>query len=60
MKMVPIQMQSQQRLGYEYSYENGSNSSQVGNSNRTKRVCKMVLLKSVDDMMTETAPRGVV
>jgi len=54
MQIVPTQMQSQLKPGYEYSYDNDSNPYQIGHGNRVKREYKIVQLKSADTTMTET------
>ena len=54
MQMVPTQMQSQLKPGYEYSYDNDSNPNQIGHGNRVKRVGKTVQLKAADTTMIET------
>ena len=44
--LLPLNMQSQMKPGYEYSYDN--------HGNRVKREGKIVQLKSADTTMTET------
>ena len=46
MQMVPTQMRSQMKPGYEYSYDS--------HGNRVKREGKTVQLKAADTTMTET------